>query len=322
MWARHRRMGERVAASGQGLHYSNARGREVRDPILEAMDDSGAVDFQLGDALIGPRRILAVDRGQLMGDSVGRTVGYIGLPDPLVSREPNSSRGRNEPKCPFRIEVAQPQAYSFDHLCKVAGVRPSGLAAAAPNGKKLVLLVHGITPFYKAGESPTGAIGMGYLARADNPGSGTVDWFPNTETIPAVQISQKLAVGIKASGHLALDMGAIGAVAKAVGLEPPTADVRASTDQQFTVAVDIRLSPLKVQSGPIGAGGVAWNLYRQNERIDVYQQLLQTVLVPRDATTLNLRVTTWIRWSCHFLGFGARQWKGRAHVYVVELPSE
>ena len=256
-----------MTASGQGLRFSNLRGREIRDPILEELDDSRVEDLPRGRGE-GDPRIAAIEPGSLLGDSTAESFGYVRLPGPLFS----GAAGRPvQPRCPLRIEVAPPLAYSFADYRRLVGADDSDVAASAPEGKRVVVLVHAMTPVYRAGEDPAGVLCLGYSVRIDGSGATTVDWHPKTDAAPA---------------------GAI------------------------------QLSARIVQSSPIGAGGVGWGLYRRAGAVEPFLQLLQTITVPRDAATLSVKVTTWIRWSCRFLGFGPRQWTGRPYPHVVDLPGE
>jgi hypothetical protein len=74
----------------------------------------------------------------------------------------------------------------------------------------------------------------------------------------------------------------------------------------FLLGLDLDLSLLEVQAGPVGAGGARWNLYRRGRRIDVTQSLVHTLTIPSGATQLRLRVTTWISESGLFGGPATR----------------
>jgi hypothetical protein len=84
--------------------------------------------------------------------------------------------------------------------------------------------------------------------------------------------------------------------------------------------IAINFSALKIQAGPIGAGGARWNIYRQQERIDLFQPLLQTLLIPSDLNRLKMSVKTWIRRSGKFGGLiGARAWEFKPVNFTVSL---
>jgi len=89
-----------MIASGQGLHFANARGREVDDSILEDLDDSRLEEPPARGRGEADRRIVAIEPGSLLADSTGETFGYVRLPGPLFA---GAAGRRVEPKCPFRI---------------------------------------------------------------------------------------------------------------------------------------------------------------------------------------------------------------------------
>jgi hypothetical protein len=98
------------------------------------------------------------------------------------------------------------------------------------------------------------------------------------------------------------------------------ASVRASTDQSFQFSVGLSITLRKVVGAPVGIGGAMWKLYRQDEPLDQPHALLQTVLVPEDATSIRCTVKTWAK-QAGILGtrWGARFWKYDDQQFEISL---
>jgi len=113
---------------------------------------------------------------------------------------------------------------------------------------------------------------------------------------------------------------AAAAVGTATGDHASDVKLSLSADAKFAFILSLKfdLSLLEVQSGPVGAGGARWNLYRRGKRIDVMQSLAHTVVVPRSTASLKLVVATWIRES-GFLGGAATQWTFAPRRFTVGL---
>jgi hypothetical protein len=98
------------------------------------------------------------------------------------------------------------------------------------------------------------------------------------------------------------------------------ASVYTTTDNQFSFALSLELSQLKVLAGPVGAGGARWDIYRTRERLDRFQPLVQTLFVPEDATSMNVKVHTWIKRRGKFFGLlSAREWTFPGQEFNVSL---
>jgi hypothetical protein len=80
------------------------------------------------------------------------------------------------------------------------------------------------------------------------------------------------------------------------------------------------LTLLEIQAGPVESGGAKWNFYRQAQRLDGFQPLLQTILVEETVTTLHVRIKTWVRSPGRFWGLGKTQeWQSDEISYDVSV---
>jgi hypothetical protein len=73
-------------------------------------------------------------------------------------------------------------------------------------------------------------------------------------------------------------------------------------DVNMRVAISLRLALVKVEAGPIGAGGVRWNVYRTDEAVVGFQPFVQTLTVPAGTKALELRVQPWVVRRGYFFG--------------------
>ena len=168
-----------------------------------------------------------------------------------------------------------------------------------------MVLLHGLTPFNRRGRRPAEIWGMGYTARLlDCDAARTVGYEPGSQAIKAIEVNQTLMLDMALDGSLQVAPPGTDAQPLAAGLSGA-----ASMRQGFALSLRIEWSALEVQAGPIGTGGVRWNLYRQASRIDRHHRLLQTLLIPRETKTLTIEVDTWVRRRGGFFGlFGTREW--------------
>jgi hypothetical protein len=219
---------------------------------------------------------------------------------------------------PFDLEAIRPRAIGMRRLCALANNKlDAKIEATLGNATEPVLLYQGITPFHPAGEVPRGIWGMGYqleiVGNAD-----TIDWQPNTQLLEVAKIDQEIAVGLAAGGGMGVGRAEDTQVIPGVDL--PGAHIRATTDQRFKLSISFIFNLLRVQAGPVGAGGIRWNFYRQDQRLDGFQPLLQTIMVPKDTRSLNVRITTWVRGRARWLGLGtARTWTPPAREFEISL---
>ena len=77
------------------------------------------------------------------------------------------------------------------------------------------------------------------------------------------------------------------------------------------------MSVPKVISGPgDGYGGAEWSLYAQDKRLEGYQALLQTLLVPKDAKRLQVGISGWAREAGLF---GPKEWVFETATFTVDV---
>ena len=132
-------------------------------------------------------------------------------------------------------------------------------------------------------------------------------FFPESQTHTVGAIEQSLQIGIGAAGELDVPQEALELVGRVPGVKITGAELSATTSSRLALALSVTLTLRAIEAGPVGAGGVRWNIYRQSERLDCYQPLFQTLLVRHSERQLRFRIRTWIR-SQTWLGLGARQW--------------
>ncbi len=248
-------------------------------------------------------------------------------PQPPLTGAPVPETLRPE-ACPFDLEVATPYAVDLRRLCELSGTKVPPEIEAKLGASVPVLIYHRMTPFAQAGERSHGIWGMGYAVRLTGlPSATTVDLVPGTKLTTLVSTKFKVAADAEIGGKIGLpsplvnigvgvggELGVAGDLAAAAGPAVPgwpisdaTLSVSADAQFAFVLGLDLDLSLLEVQAGPVGAGGARWNLYRRGKRIDVTQSLVHTLTVPKGVTGLKLRVTTWICES-GLLGRPATRW--------------
>jgi hypothetical protein len=168
------------------------------------------------------------------------------------------------------------------------------------------LIVHGMTAFHRPARSPSAIWGMGYEVAL---GDGDVDTLavePGTRFVDVGKVKQAVTVGLSLGGVLGIPN--VGATGTPLDDSLPNARIFGSTDQSFSLAIELELKLLAAQAGAVGAGGARWNIYRQDKPLDDQQTLLQTISVPRDGRRrLTAKISTWVR-SAGFLGIGAKTW--------------
>jgi hypothetical protein len=256
----------------------------VSDPILERLDEQARAE----DSLL-----------QEMGIVTDR-----------------AGTAEDENPAPYDLEPEAPRALSIERLLELNKTPlPAGVKAALGN-HRVVVLLHGITPFHRQGQRPAEIWGMGYSAALrDCEAARTVSYEPGTQAIKAIEVNQTLAVDLSLDGRMQIGTPAENAQELSVGLA-----TSASTRQGFALGLQIEWSALEVQAGPVGAGGVRWNLYRQGSRIDRHHRLLQTLLIPRKTKKLTIDIDTWVRRRGGFFGlFGTHEWRSPTRTFVVDV---
>ena len=129
-----------------------------------------------------------------------------------------------------------------------------------------------------------------------------------------------MTFGLEVGGGFQVPQETLQLTAQIPGLSLTGASLHATTDQTFGLALECSFSLLEVQAGPVGAGGVRWNLYRGRERIDTYHPLFHTLRIPEGTRSLRLVVEAWVRRSGRFFGLGrARHWHYPAQEFEVSF---
>lgn len=225
---------------------------------------------------------------------------------------------------PFELEIVKPRAVSIERMYELSrkAVPPELRAALGANYPLLIL--HGITPFYKTDRKPSGIWGLGYRVAVDEERCATVAVFPETRRYRMFNASEQFSVGIKAGGEIGTQeipgIQILGGIAK---LDLRGVSVKATNDAEFGLSARLSVSVLEVLAAPVGAGGARWDIYRGRESIQIYQPLLQTLLAPRERKTLRFRVETWIRTPGRFFGLSkARHWDYPSQSFEVSIESD
>jgi hypothetical protein len=221
---------------------------------------------------------------------------------------------------PFDLEVPKPRAVDVRKFYKLVNqpVPPEIEAALGPNIP--VLLYHGLTPFHRPGRQPLPVWGMGYEAELVGTDASTVSWQPDNRFVKLAGGKLEAAVGLSAAGAMETPPATLKFLKAVPGVTLQGAKLHATSDVQFSLAVQFDLMVLEVQAGAVGAGGVRWNLYQNRERLDRFQPLLHTLLVPKGTKSLKVKVQTWVRSRARWLGLiKARQWSPKPVQFEVSL---
>lgn len=227
----------------------------------------------------------------------------------------------SDPDRPYDLEVVAPRAVDLRQLYRLAG-KPLPPDIEAALGPRLpVLLYQGLTPFHKPGARPIGVWGMGYQVELEGGIDGrTAAIAPEDRLFRTGEIEATVDVGVGGGGELAVPETALAVLNEVPALPLHRARVHATGHARFGLALRLDFSLLQVQAAPLGAGGARWNLYRRAERLDRFQPLVQTLLVPEGTTRLALRLTTWVRRRGWFFGLlRGREWISRPERYEVSL---
>jgi hypothetical protein len=278
--------------------------RHVEDRFLRRLGkEDGTIRAGAGEAPHGPRKA-RLKRTGAAAVPAGKP------PDPGT--------------CPFDLEVPPPYAVDLLRLCEVTGAKvpPEIRAKLGPN--TAVLICHRLTPFARPGEKSHGIWGMGYAARLiGQPSATTIGLVPDSKLKSVAVAEAEVDIGVGAGGELGLPEGTAAVAGTATGGLVRDVKLSLSADAKFAfiLSLDLDVSLLEIQAGPVGAGGARWNLYRRGKRIDVMQSLAHTVVVPKGTASLKLAVATWIRES-GFLGGPATQWTFAPQRFTVSLEGE
>lgn len=262
--------------------------------FLVIMSSNGAVDA------VRPRMDLAGEVDDPLLADLDRAEAHRG-PAPL-----EDFRGAAEPP-PYDVEVARPVVLDLRRLYALAGKPLPSVAQATLGPSRLLLVCHGVTPFHRPGARPSSIWGLGYESRLDDANGDTIAFCPNSKTHSVGVVEQSVKVGVGAGGELDVPREALEIVGTLPGVTITGAELGVTTHTRLALALSLSLTLRAVEAGPVGAGGVRWNIYQTTERLDCYQPLFQTLLVGTSETVLNFGIRTWVR-SRGFLGLGAKQW--------------
>jgi hypothetical protein len=113
---------------------------------------------------------------------------------------PEREVGEPEPDNPFDFTLAKPAAIDLRKLyARLKLPLPAAIEAAL--GPRLpILLCHGMTPFYKGGQRPTGVWGIGYQATLKEVDAVTVSFLPETRLLEFAKLRQQVTFGLEAGG--------------------------------------------------------------------------------------------------------------------------
>jgi hypothetical protein len=218
---------------------------------------------------------------------------------------------------PFNVGLPAPRAIDLRRLWKLAGKTPDPMITAALGSRVPILLSHGVTALPRAGRKPARVWGLGYKVEMFDVAADTVDLQPATELLDIATVGTEVTVAIGLDGSLEVPKGALQALDTVPGVNLTEAKVSAGVKEDAKLAISFTVSVPKVISGPgDGHGGAEWNLYAQDKRLEGYQALLQTVLLPKGVSHLRLGVTGWVREAGLF---GPKQWIFETASFEVDL---
>jgi hypothetical protein len=219
---------------------------------------------------------------------------------------------------PYDVEVVRPRAIDIRRLYARAGKSVPDDIRATLGPKRPLLVCHGLTPFHRPGARISSIWGLGYEAQLCDADGVTVALFPESQTVRVGSLEQSVQVGLGAGGALDVPKGALELAHALPGIKITGAELSATTSSHLALALSLTLTLRAVEAGPLGAGGVRWNIYHQKERLDCYQPLFQTLLVRDSEQQLGFRIRTWIR-SHGLFGLRAKQWISEWREVTVPL---
>jgi hypothetical protein len=224
---------------------------------------------------------------------------------------PISTRGGGDDwDAPFDLRIARPHALDLRAKWEAEGGTTPVELTSALGPKRPILLTHVVTPFPCDGALPARVWGLGYEFVPHDIDANTTGVAPSNEVFTIGDIGQSVDLGIGLDGKFGIANGRQGA---GTGL-------RAVMSQRFQFEVSLRITLRKVVGAAVGRGGAMWKMFRQNEPIDQPHTLLQTVLVPEDATVIRCTVKTWAKQAGR-LGtrWGARFWPYADEHFEISL---
>ena len=211
---------------------------------------------------------------------------------------------------PYQLGIVKPRAIDLRKLWKLSGKSVPPEIEASLGARVPVLLYHGMTPFAKPGNIPKGVWGMGYQVFMINPNNAdTVSFAPSSELLKVIDIKQSMKIGLSVGGKMQVPDAASKATSIISGVNMEKVEISGSTDQSLNLALQVNYSVVKVLAGPIGAGGVRWDIFRQDDPLEEFHPLLQTVMLPMKTEKIKLQIKTWIKRAGLFgTRIGSKQW--------------
>jgi hypothetical protein len=150
--------------------------------------------------------------------------------------------------------------------------------------------------------------------------AATVSLMPSTKEGALASAGANVTVGISAGGELGIPDKALQIAGALPGISLAKTKISATADAHFGLGLKWRLSALDVRSGPVGAGGARWDLYKRGDRLDGNHRLMHTVLLPPGTTRLTVSIETWLRTRRFVPGPNRhRQWDYPAQPFTVSL---
>lgn len=258
-----------------------------------------------------PGRPLAVD-DEVLTEMMGEVDWAAGA----GADDEDALRG-DDKDAPFNIAMPAPRAIDLRRLWKLAGKEPDPMITASLGAHIPVLLSHGVTAMPRPGRKPARVWGLGYKVEMYDVAANTVDVQPSTELLEIAKVGADATIEIGLDGSLQVSDGAAQAISAIPGVDLTAAKVGASLNETAKLAINFTVSVPKVISGlGDGHGGAEWNLYAQDKRLEGYQALLQTVLLPKGVKRLRLGVTGWAREAGFF---GPKEWIFETATFDVDL---
>lgn len=259
----------------------------------------------------GERRLSAVGGPQRAVDPTLEAMAAQLPPD-----EDEERGGRQDAAAPFDLGIPRPRAIDVRRLWKLSGREPDDAILAALGPSRPILLAHAVTAFPVGPGRPPRVWGIRYRSSVFGLEADTVDLQPTTELLDLVTVDSQAELGISLGGKLTALGAVAGGLAALPGVELNGASVSAATDQQATLRIRFTMAVPRVIAGPDANGGAGWQLYAQDRRLEGHQALLQTLLVPAEATRLRVEVVS----SVAAAGwFGPREWRFETASFEVPL---
>jgi hypothetical protein len=239
-----------------------------------------------------------------------------GLP-PMAGADREEAERGDRQDAPFNLGMPAPRAIDLRKLWKLAGKEPDPMIAAALGPKIPVLLSHGVTALPRPGRKPARVWGLGYKVEMFGVACTTVDVQPGTDLLEIARVGTEATVDLGLDGSLEVPEGARVALDSIPGVNLTAAKIAAGAKENAKLSIRFTVSVPRIISGPgDGYGGAEWNLYAQDKRLEGYQALLQTVLLPEGVKQVRIDVTGWVREAGLF---GPKEWVFETATFAVDV---